>query len=83
MRRLPFLYMAKAYLAMMQEMLGELNRWRKSIKDQGVSDEFRRGGTPSTYPTRSLEEWQARVEAWKPWVFRQPGEIIRHPFAKH
>ena len=71
-----------AHAAVMQEMLGELNRWRVSIKDQGVSPEFRAGGTPPTYPTRSLAEWQERVEAWKPWVFRKPEVKVHHPFAK-
>lgn len=55
------------------ELLGELNKWRSDIKDQGVSDEFRKGGWPATYPTRTLEEWQKSLEKFKPWVFREPG----------
>jgi N-sulfoglucosamine sulfohydrolase len=64
------------------ELLSELNVWRESINDQGVSDEFREGGWPSTYPTRSLEEWQVAVEKWKPWVFRAPDSKNAHPNAK-
>jgi N-sulfoglucosamine sulfohydrolase len=64
------------------ELLSELNTWRESINDQGVSDEFRNGGLPSTYPTRSLEEWQAHLGKWKPWVFRAPDSKIAHPNAK-
>ena len=67
------------HAAVMAEMLAELHRWRASINDHGVSPDFRSGGTPATYPTRSLEEWQARVEAWKPWVFREPGDNVRAP----
>ncbi len=61
------------------ELLDELNRWRKSVNDQGVSEEFRTGGWPATYPTRTLEEWQEKLEAWKPWVFRAPGSKVKHP----
>lgn len=50
----------------------ELAAWRKSINDNGPSEEFRKGGWPSTYPTKSKEEWNAIVEAWKPYVFRKP-----------
>ncbi len=64
------------------KLLAELNQWRESINDQGVSDEFRAGGWPSTYPTRSLEEWQAMVEKWKPWVFRAPDAKLPHPMSK-
>jgi uncharacterized sulfatase len=49
------------------ELLAELNNWRKSINDQGVTEEFRKGGWAATYPTRSLEEWQSAVD---------------HPFSK-
>ena len=63
-------------------LLNELNNWRASINDQGVSDSFRQGGNPPTFPTRSLEEWQATLEAWKPWVFRAPDAKTPHPFAK-
>ena len=65
------------------ELLGELNKWRASINDQGVSEAFRSGGNPPTYPTRSLEQWQATVEAWKPWVFRAPDAKTPHPFSKN
>jgi len=39
----------------------KLNAWRKSINDPGVTEAFRRGGWPATYPTKTLEEWQAVV----------------------
>ncbi len=64
------------------ELLAALYAWRKSIEDEGVSDEFRFGGDPSTYPTRTLEEWQERLELWKPWVFRDADDPGQHPFRR-
>jgi N-sulfoglucosamine sulfohydrolase len=61
------------------DLLAELNAWRKTINDPGVSDEFRAGGWPSTYPTRTLEEWQTKVKQWEPWVFRDPDANVPHP----
>jgi len=62
------------------ELQSELNNWCENIiHDKGVTEEFRNGGWPSTYPTRRLEEWEAVLELWKPWVFRKPGEIVQHP----
>jgi hypothetical protein len=43
-----------------------------------VSEEFRRGGWPSTYPTRTLAEWEAKVEQWRGYLF----EGKPHPGAK-
>ena len=64
------------------ELLAELNQWRESVNDKGVSEEFRAGGWPATYPTRSLEAWQASVKKWEPWVFREPDSKMAHPNAK-
>jgi arylsulfatase A-like enzyme len=62
------------------EMLNELNNWRENIiKDQGVTEEFRNGGWPADYPTRTLEEWEHVLELWNPWVFREPGSKMEHP----
>jgi N-sulfoglucosamine sulfohydrolase len=64
-----------------QVLLAQLNNWRENvILDKGVSEEFRKGGWPSTYPTRTLEEWEATLEVFKPWVFREPGQEMKHPF---
>ncbi len=52
-------------------LIMELNKWRKSINDAGISQEFREGGLSSKYPTRTLDEWKVRYESWKPWVFRK------------
>lgn len=68
--------------AIKDQLLEELYVWRKSINDQGVGQEFREGGLSSKYPTRTLEEWKERYEAWKPWVFRKPKSKEQHPFIK-
>lgn len=46
-----------AYAAVLREMRVELEKWRKSVGDPGVTPEFRAGGWSSKYPTRSLAEW--------------------------
>ncbi len=72
----------KIFAPIKDQLLGELYSWRNSIEDQGASLAFREGGLPSKYPTRTLEEWKAVVDKWKPWVFRAPDEELVHPFAK-
>lgn len=49
--------------------------WRKKIGDEGPTEEFRNGGAPSTYPTRSLEEWEAKLAEWNAQLFPEgkPG----------
>ncbi|MEM6842315.1 MAG: sulfatase [Bacteroidota bacterium] len=61
-------------------LLAELNQWREDINDQGVTEEFRQGGWAGTYPTKSLAEWEETLDQFRPWVFREPGEKMDHPF---
>lgn len=68
------------YQEVKETLLAELNKWRKEINDQGVTEEFRKGGWPATYPTKSLEEWEEVLAKFQPWVFREPGEKMQHPF---
>ncbi len=69
------------YKKIKDRLLDRLNEWReKEILDQGVTAEFRNGGWPATYPTKTLEEWEDVLEKFKPWVFRKPGEQMKHPF---
>jgi uncharacterized sulfatase len=69
------------YSQIKDELLKELNAWRENvIKDKGVSDEFRNGGWPATYPTKSLAEWEEVLELFRPWVFREPGVKMDQPF---
>ncbi len=70
-----------AYADVKEELLAELNNWRENvIHDQGVSEVFRAGGWPADYPTRTLEEWEERLELWQDWVFREPRSNIQRPF---
>jgi hypothetical protein len=57
----------------------ELAKWRESVNDPGITEEFREGGWPSTYPTRSPEEWTEIVGKWENWFFPKPGEIPEWP----
>jgi len=62
------------------ELLMELNNWRENvIVDKGVTEEFRNGGWPADYPTRTQEEWENMLELWQPYVFRQPGSNVQRP----
>lgn len=54
-----------AHAEVKTELLAEINRWRKEVKDIGVTDEFRKGGWSAKYPTKSLEEWQAVLKEWE------------------
>ena len=68
------------YQKVKSELLEELNNWRENvIKDKGVTAEFRSGGWPSDYPTRTLEEWEHVLELWQPWVFREAVVKVTHP----
>ena len=67
------------YAKVKEELLAGLNKWRGEINDQGVSDEFRGGGWPASYPTRSLEEWEEILAIWEPWVFRDPESGMDRP----
>jgi arylsulfatase A-like enzyme len=54
-----------AYASVLQSLRAELDRWRKSVGDQGVTEQFRKGGWPSRYPTRSLAEWRRILAEWE------------------
>lgn len=69
------------YAEIRSDLLFELNNWRENvILDNGVSEEFRYGGWSAAYPTKTLEEWEATLELYRSWVFREPGSDIKHPF---
>jgi N-sulfoglucosamine sulfohydrolase len=68
-----------AYSAVKKELLSKLMEWRKSINDQGVTEEFRKGGWPSVFPTRSLEEWTEIVAKWQTWLFSDPKHKTEYP----
>lgn len=47
------------------KLLAEINRWREEMKDVGVTEEFRKSGWSSEYPTKSLQEWQSVLNEWE------------------
>mgnify|MGYP006096220865 FL=1 len=68
------------HAATKDDLLARIYTWRGFIRDTGVSDDFRFGGRPDTYPTRSLQGWKDRQAAWQSYVFRDPDEDVLHPF---
>lgn len=69
------------YKEIKEELLAKLNNWRENvINDRGVTEEFRNGGWSAKYPTKTLEEWEDVLEKFKPWVTREPGVEMEHPF---
>ena len=59
-----------AYAATLQELRKELELWRKSVGDPGVSEEFCKGGWSAKYPTRSLAEWKQILAQWEDHILR-------------
>jgi N-sulfoglucosamine sulfohydrolase len=53
------------YADIKSELLDQINRWRKKVNDAGVTEEFRNGGWPAKYPTKSLDEWQGVLDQWE------------------
>ncbi len=49
----------------LNDLRKKLAGWRKKINDEGPTEEFRKGGWPSTYPTKSLEEWEEKLAEWQ------------------
>jgi len=68
-----------AYSEIEGELLSELAVWRASVNDPGVSEEYRKGCWPSTYPTRSLEEWTEILTKWEKWLFADPSVPAEWP----
>jgi uncharacterized sulfatase len=64
------------------EMHSKLAEWRAAVNDPGVSEEYRKGGWPSTYPTRSLEEWTELLTQWEGWLFADPSGPAEWPDIK-
>jgi N-sulfoglucosamine sulfohydrolase len=67
------------YGEVLAAMRRELARWQKKVGDKGVSEEFRKGGWPASYPTRSLAEWKKIVTLWEGYLFegkKHPRSVI-------
>jgi arylsulfatase A-like enzyme len=59
-----------AHASTLQELRTALEEWRKSVGDAGVSEEFRKGGWPATYPTRSLGQWRQILAQWEAHILQ-------------
>ncbi len=59
-----------AFADTLKELRAELEKWRASVGDPGVTEEFRKGGWSARYPTRTLAEWQAIVAQWEEHILR-------------
>ena len=69
-----------AHASTLQELRTALDQWRKSVGDAGVSEEFRKGGWPAKYPTRSLEDWRQILAQWEAHILRGgPAPSINAP----
>ncbi len=71
----------KAYAGIKAQLIKDLMSWRNAIKDNGITEEFRNGGLSAKYPTRTLEAWRERYNAWRPYVMRAPEDPGIHPFS--
>lgn len=68
------------YFEVKRKLRTQLDQWRQDIQDQGVTEAFRQGGWPATYPTKTLAEWEEILDRWRPWVFRSPeSKKVPHP----
>lgn len=54
-----------AYSDVKARLKEALADWRDMVGDEGVTEEFRQGGWPADYPTRSREEWEAKLAEWE------------------
>lgn len=70
------------YAEVKQILAERLEDWREDIKDQGVTDDFRKGGWPSEYPTRSPQEWEKILEGWRDYLYRDGKKPIAGKYEK-
>ena len=64
----------------LNDLRKKLSAWRKKIADEGPTEEFRKGGWSSQYPTRTLEEWEVKLAQWEAKLF--PGKAPAAPLDK-
>jgi N-sulfoglucosamine sulfohydrolase len=53
------------YAATLNELREQMERWRTRVGDRGVTNAFRSGGWPATYPTRPLTDWMQIQSLWE------------------
>jgi N-sulfoglucosamine sulfohydrolase len=59
-----------AFAAVLKELRAELQQWRQSVGDEGVSELFRKTGWSAQYPTRPLAEWEQIESEWERYVLK-------------
>ena len=68
------------YAETLKELRNQLAKWRAAVGDRGVTPQFRSGGWPATYPTRTLGEWQGIEALWEKHLLQGGGKLkIPHP----
>jgi uncharacterized sulfatase len=67
---------SQTVLAHMRQLMAQD---RALINDQGVTEEFRQGGWPATYPTRPLDEWESLVTQWEGHLFQGKAKPNARP----
>jgi arylsulfatase A-like enzyme len=68
------------YSETLNEFRTRLAKWRTAVGDFGVTPEFRSGGWPGIYPTRSLAEWLSIEAMWENHILHGgPKPAIARP----
>ena len=49
------------------------------VEQNAKKFDFSKYGSPSWYPTRTLDEWKKARKLWEPYVFRGPDEKVARP----
>ncbi len=62
----------------LKRMRKAVAEWRKEISDEGPTEEFRKGGWSSKYPTRSLDEWEEKLKSWEEKLLGSGGNPTRN-----
>ncbi len=49
------------------------------VHKNGDKYDYNKVGMPAWYPTRSMEEWRQIRDAWKEYIYREPGTSVDRP----
>ncbi len=65
------------YAEVKQRLKSQLQEWREKVNDKGVTEEFRKGGWPAEYPTRTLEQWEEILAGWRRYLAKKGPKPIQ------